>query len=76
MFVFINKHLAIDLGGIHSQETQTVDLDAQASALEISTGNIYDLAVFNAERHTTQSNFRIDTTMTFTNCGEVNGVIY
>jgi fibro-slime domain-containing protein len=76
VFVFINKHLAIDLGGIHSQETQTVDLDAQAAALEISTGNIYDLAVFNAERHTTQSNFRIDTTMTFTNCGVVNGVIY
>jgi len=76
VFVYINGHLAIDLGGIHNQETQTVDLDAQAAQLEISTGNIYDLAVFNAERHTTQSNFRIDTSMTFTNCGVIEGIIY
>jgi fibro-slime domain-containing protein len=71
VFVFINKHLAIDLGGIHVQETKTVDLDTQASALEISTGNTYDLAVFNAERHTTQSNFRIDTTLVFKDCGSI-----
>jgi fibro-slime domain-containing protein len=71
VFVFINKHLAIDLGGIHEQETKTVDLDAQAEALEISTGNTYDIAVFNAERHTTQSNFRIDTTMVFKDCGSI-----
>jgi fibro-slime domain-containing protein len=76
VFVYINGHLAIDLGGIHNQETQTVDLDAQAAQLGITTGNVYDLAVFNAERHTTQSNFRIDTTMTFTNCGVVDGIIY
>jgi fibro-slime domain-containing protein len=76
VFVYINGHLAIDLGGIHNQETQTVDLDAEAAQLEITTGNIYDLAVFNAERHTTQSNFRIDTTMTFTNCGVIEGIIY
>jgi fibro-slime domain-containing protein len=76
VFVYINGHLAIDLGGIHNQETLTVNLDAQASTLGITTGNVYDLAVFNAERHTTQSNFRIDTTMTFTNCGVVNGIIY
>ena len=71
VFVYINKHLAIDLGGIHEQQTKTVNLDEQAEALEISTGNIYDLAVFNAERHTTQSNFRIDTTMVFEDCGTV-----
>jgi fibro-slime domain-containing protein len=69
VFVFINKHLAIDLGGIHDQQTATVDLDAQAEAFGIAKGNSYDLAVFNAERHTTRSNFRIDTTMTFENCG-------
>jgi fibro-slime domain-containing protein len=71
VFVYINKHLVIDLGGIHEQLTKTVDLDAQAEALGISTGNIYDLAVFNAERHTTQSNFRIDTTMVFEDCGQI-----
>jgi fibro-slime domain-containing protein len=76
IWVYINKKLAIDLGGIHQQLQATVDLDAQASTLGISTGNSYDLAVFNAERHTTQSNFRIDTTLVFTDCGKIEGVIY
>ncbi len=78
VFVFINGQLAIDMGGIHPQDTKTVDLDAQASTLGISKGQIYPLAVFNAERHTSQSNFRVDTTMAFTDCGQVNGqpVIY
>jgi fibro-slime domain-containing protein len=67
--VFINNKLAIDLGGIHAQESQTVKLDAQASTLGITKGNVYPLAVFNAERHVVQSNFRIDTTMTFDDCG-------
>jgi fibro-slime domain-containing protein len=71
VWVYINKKLAIDLGGIHQQLQATVDLDAQASNLGISKGNSYDLAVFNAERHTTQSNFRIDTTLVFTDCGQI-----
>jgi len=75
VWVYINNQRVIDLGGIHAQETQTVNLDAQASTLGLTVGNVYPLAVFNAERHTTQSNFRIDTTMAFTNCGEVNGII-
>ncbi|MBW2264328.1 MAG: fibro-slime domain-containing protein, partial [Deltaproteobacteria bacterium] len=41
----------------------TVDLDAMASELEISTGNTYTLDFFFAERHTVMSNFRIDTTI-------------
>jgi fibro-slime domain-containing protein len=69
VWVFINNKLAIDLGGIHAQESQTVKLDAQASTLGITKGNVYPLAVFNAERHVVQSNFRIDTTMTFDDCG-------
>jgi fibro-slime domain-containing protein len=76
VWVYINKKLAIDLVGIHLQLKATVDLDAQAATLGISTGNSYDLAVFNAERHTTQSNFRIDTTLVFTDCGKIDGVIY
>ncbi|HEX7508084.1 MAG TPA: fibro-slime domain-containing protein [Polyangia bacterium] len=76
VWVYINKKLAIDLGGIHQQLQATVDLDAQAATLGISKGNSYDLAVFNAERHTTQSNFRIDTTLVFTDCGKIEGIIY
>jgi fibro-slime domain-containing protein len=71
VFVYINRHLAIDLGGIHAQQSKSVNLDEQAEALGISKGNVYDLDVFNAERHTTQSNFRIDTTMVFEDCGSI-----
>ncbi len=73
VWVFINDKLAIDLGGIHVQETQTVNLDQQASQLGIAKGKVYPIAVFNAERHVVQSNFRIDTTMVFTDCGQING---
>jgi fibro-slime domain-containing protein len=76
VWVFINDKLAIDLGGIHAQETESVDLDSQAANLGITPGNTYPLAVFNAERHVVQSNFRIDTTLTFTDCGYVEGTIY
>lgn len=74
VWVYINNHRVIDLGGIHVQETQTVNLDAQAAQLGITKGTVYPLAVFNAERHTVQSNFRIDTTLAFADCGQVNGV--
>ncbi len=63
LFVFINGRLAIDLGGVHGAQSQEVNLDAEASALEITPGNTYTLDFFFAERHTTQSTFRIDTTI-------------
>jgi len=76
VFVYINQHLVIDLGGIHNQETKSVNLDTSAATLGLTKGSVYPLDVFNAERHTSQSNFRIDTTLAFTNCGVVNGIIY
>jgi fibro-slime domain-containing protein len=63
LFVFINKRLAMDLGGVHGPESAQADLDDLAQDLEIVVGNIYDLDFFFAERHTTQSTFRIDTTI-------------
>jgi fibro-slime domain-containing protein len=45
-------------------------------SLGLTKGNDYDLAVFHAERHTTESNFQIQTTLAFTDCGQVNGIIY
>jgi fibro-slime domain-containing protein len=66
VWVFINKKLVIDMGGRHAQETKSVAIDS----LGLTKGNVYDLAVFHAERHTNQSNFEIQTTLAFTNCGE------
>ncbi len=63
VFVFVNKKLGLDLGGIHGVESSTIDFDATASALGITVGSVYQLDVFHAERHTTESNFRMVTTI-------------
>lgn len=63
LFAFINGVLAIDLGGVHGPQSETIDLDDRAAELGITPGNVYPLDFFFAERHTTQSNFRIDTTI-------------
>lgn len=72
LFTFINGKLAIDLGGVHGAQSDTIDLDARAGELGLTLGSVYALDFFFAERHTSESNFRVDTTITsFTNCGEV-----
>ena len=63
LFTFINGKLAIDLGGVHGPQNQTIDLDQQATSLGIAVGETYPLDFFFAERHTTQSDFRIDTSI-------------
>lgn len=63
VWVFVNKRLALDLGGIHTAETGTIDFDAKASELGISVGNKYQLDAFHAERHTSESNFHLETTI-------------
>lgn len=72
LFVFIDNQRVINKGGRHAQESQTVLIDS----LGLTLGNVYDIAVFSAERHTTQSNFEIQTTLSFVNCGKVNNIIY
>ena len=63
LFVFINGQLAIDLGGVHGAESDEADLDGLKGQLGITAGETYALDFFFAERHTTQSTFRIDTTI-------------
>ena len=63
LWMFINGKLAIDLGGLHPPDTQTVNLDAEAANLGIVKGQVYPMDIFHAERHSTGSNFRIDTTI-------------
>lgn len=71
VWVFINGKLAIDLGGVHEAETGFVDLDAEAESLGIVVGKSYDFDLFQAERQTVKSNFRIETTLDFTGCGQI-----
>ena len=63
LFLFINGHLAIDLGGVHPAEEDSVDLDEDAAMLGITIGGTYPMDIFHAERHTTFSTFRIETSL-------------
>ena len=63
LFGYINKKLVINLGGIHSAEIKTVNLDQLAGELGLKIGGTYSLDLFGAERHVTESHYRIDTTI-------------
>jgi fibro-slime domain-containing protein len=71
LWVFINRKLAIDLGGVHQAEAQLVSLDASAASLGITIGTVYRLDLFQAERHPSDSNFRVDTNLEFVDCGTI-----
>lgn len=63
VWVFINAHLAIDLGGIHPSEMGMVDLDARAAELGLAVGGTYQMDVFYADRHCCGSTFHVETTL-------------
>ena len=66
VWLFINGHLVIDLGGVHGAMTQSVSLDEVADAIGLEAEGVYDFNFFFAERHTTQSNCFITTSLAFT----------
>jgi fibro-slime domain-containing protein len=63
VWVFINHKLAIDLGGVHSSSSASINLDQQKSQLGIVPGGTYDFDFFYAERHTTSSDMAITTSI-------------
>jgi fibro-slime domain-containing protein len=64
VFVFIDGKLVIDIGGVHGAVSQTIDLD-RCNWLE--DGQKYSFDFFFAERHRTESNSRIETTLQLMN---------
>ena len=61
LWLYINGKLVIDIGGVHSMIERSIDLDKAAAELGIEVGQTYSFDLFFAERHTTQSNFQIET---------------
>jgi fibro-slime domain-containing protein len=59
IWVFINGLLVLDLGGAHTPLEETINLDN----LGLAPGQHASFDVFYAERHTSQSNLRIETTL-------------
>ncbi len=59
LWVFINKKLVIDLGGVHGAMEASVKLND----LGLTEGEDYTLDIFFAERHYSESNFKIQTSI-------------
>lgn len=64
VWVFINGKLAVDIGGVHGREDGSVDLGdpGVAADLGLTPGGVYQAIVFQAERHTTRSQYRLTLT--------------
>jgi fibro-slime domain-containing protein len=60
VWVFINKQLAIDVGGIHLPVKGSLLLDAAtATKLGLVDGHVYEVVVFEAERMAAASTFEV-----------------
>ena len=76
VWVFVNGKLAVDLGGIHTEETGSIELDGSTGQssigrrpavtgtativnIPLNPNGVNEIAVFQAERRTTQSNYTL-----------------
>jgi len=80
VFAYINAQRVVDLGGVHQTLAACVtpkgvpsdgrhcDQTFDLNDLELVDGQTYPLDFFFAERHVTESNFTIQTSLAFTKC--------
>ena len=63
VWVFINGKLAVDIGGLHSIVNGGVTLDeARATEFSLTSGRVYEMTLFHAERYGYGSNFKLTLT--------------
>lgn len=87
VWVFVDGRLCLDIGGLHGAVGATMNLgdpSAETNATQraivqscvdnLEVGHVYEVAVFHAERHTTQSNFRLTLSGFVTQTSECNPV--
>jgi fibro-slime domain-containing protein len=71
VFVFVNGFLGVTLSGVHTAQEGSIDLDASAADFGLEVGKSYTFDLFQAERQPSGSNFRLETTLSFTGCGVI-----
>jgi fibro-slime domain-containing protein len=71
VFVFVNGFLGVNLSGVHTAQEGSIDLDAKAAEFGLEIGKSYTFDLFQAERQPNGSNFRVETTLSFTGCGVI-----
>ncbi len=65
VWVYVNNKLIIDLGGVHGERYASVNIDDIADDLGLVIGETYNFDFFFAERHKTESNLTIETSIQF-----------
>lgn len=61
VWVFVNNRLALDIGGVHGKTAGSITLSTMAATtkLNLVVGHTYEAVVFQAERHTSASNYEL-----------------
>jgi fibro-slime domain-containing protein len=60
VWVFVNGHLAVDLGGVHVPENGSVTIDGTTGGqYQLAPGNVYPITVFQVERRKEGSSFKL-----------------
>ncbi len=60
VWVFVNGKLAVDIGGVHQQQAGSITINAGNQAnFGMTPNNLYEIAVFQAERHPIASNYQL-----------------